>query len=65
MQLMNKKAIVTGGGQGIGKGIAIALAKAGADVAIQYCSAKGKALAVVDEIIKLGRQSVAFQSDFT
>lgn len=65
MQLLNKKAIVTGGGQGIGKGIAIALAKAGADVAIQYCSAKDKALTVVEEIKKLGRQSVAFQSDFT
>lgn len=47
MQLLNKKAIVTGGNQGIGKGIATALAKAGADVLIQYHSAKDKALLVV------------------
>lgn len=65
MQLKNKKTIVTGGSQGIGKGIAIALAEAGADVLIQYHSAKDKALIAVDEIIKMGRQSIAIQSDFT
>lgn len=65
MQLINKRAIVTGGSQGIGKGIALALAKAGADVVIQYHSAKDKALLVVDDIEKLGRQSIAIQSDFT
>ncbi len=65
MQLINKKAIVTGGSQGIGKGIAIALAEAGADVVIQYHSAKDKALSTVDEIKKLGRRSIAIQSDFT
>lgn len=65
MQLINKRAIVTGGSQGIGKGIAIALAKAGADVVIQYHSAKDKALLTVDEIKKLGRRSIAIQSDFT
>jgi NAD(P)-dependent dehydrogenase (short-subunit alcohol dehydrogenase family) len=37
MQLKNKKALVTGGNQGIGNGIAIALAEAGADVIIQFC----------------------------
>lgn len=65
MQLQNKKAIVTGGNQGIGKGIATALAEAGADVLIQYNSAKDKAFITVDEIIKMGRQSIAIQSDFT
>jgi NAD(P)-dependent dehydrogenase (short-subunit alcohol dehydrogenase family) len=40
----NKKAIVIGGSQGIGKGIAISLTEAGADVLIQYHSAKDKAL---------------------
>ncbi len=65
MQLINKSAIVTGGNQGIGKGIAIALAKAGADVIIQYRSAKDKALLTVDEIKTLGRRSIAIQSDFT
>src|SRR5689334_12831156 len=65
MQLKNKKAIVTGGSQGIGNGIAIALASAGADVLIQYHSAKDKALNTVSEIKKMGRQSVEIQSDFT
>lgn len=65
MQLINKRAIVTGGSQGIGKGIAIALAQAGADVIIQYLSAKDKAFVVVDEIKKLGRKGTAIQSDFT
>lgn len=64
MQLRNKKAIVTGGNQGIGKGIAIALAKAGADVVIQYRAAESKALATVDEIRQMGRTAYAIQSDF-
>jgi glucose 1-dehydrogenase len=65
MQLKNKKAIVTGGSQGIGKGIAVGLAQAGADVIIQYCSAKEKAMEVVSEIKQLGRECFAIQSDFT
>ncbi len=35
-KLMNKKAIITGGDCGIGRGVAIAFAKEGADVAIIY-----------------------------
>jgi glucose 1-dehydrogenase len=64
MQLINKRAIVTGGSQGIGKGIAIALAQAGADVLIQYHTAQDKAYIAVDDITKLVRRSVAIQSDF-
>lgn len=65
MILEGKKAIVTGGNQGIGKGIAIALAKAGADVVIQYRSAENKAIATKNEIEQLGRQAFLFQADFT
>jgi len=65
LQLINKKAIVTGGSQGIGKGIAIALAEAGADVLIQYHSAREKANITVDEIVQMGRKSIAIQADFT
>ncbi|MBS0289025.1 MAG: glucose 1-dehydrogenase [Proteobacteria bacterium] len=65
MQLKDKKAIVTGGSQGIGKGIAIGLAQAGADVIIQYCTAKEKASKAIDEIKQLGRKAFAIQADFT
>ncbi len=65
MKLINKTAIVTGGSQGIGKGIAIALANAGADVIIQYRQATDKALTVVEQIKQMGRNATAIQSDFT
>lgn len=65
MLLKGKKAIVTGGNQGIGKGIAIALAKAGADVMIQYRSAGDKALTTVNEIKQIGVSAFSIQSDFT
>lgn len=65
MKLKGKKAIVTGGSQGIGKGIAIALAKAGADIVIQYRVAEEKAFAVLDEIKQLGCSAYAIQADFT
>ena len=64
MQLKNKKAIVTGGSQGIGRGIAVALAKAGADVVIQYRTAEDKALSAMKEIEKVGRSSFVIQADF-
>ncbi len=65
MNLKNRKAIITGGSQGIGKGIAIALAKAGADVVIQYRAAQEKAIATINEIKQLDRHAFAIQSDFT
>jgi NAD(P)-dependent dehydrogenase (short-subunit alcohol dehydrogenase family) len=65
MLLKNKKAIVTGGNQGIGKDIAIALAKAGADIVIQYRAAKDKALTTINEIKQIGRSAFSIQADFT
>src|SRR3989338_7961771 len=66
MQLLkDNKAIVTGGNQGIGKGIAIALAKAGADVVIQYRATENKALITINEIKQTGRLAFSIQSDFT
>src|SRR6266850_906274 len=54
--LENKVAIVTGGGVGIGRSIAVEFARAGADVVI--CSRKKENLEpVVEEIKKLGRRS--------
>jgi len=54
-RLDGKKAIVTGGGRGIGRGIVLALAEAGADVAIIYEKAKDRAEQVLAEVQALGR----------
>jgi NAD(P)-dependent dehydrogenase (short-subunit alcohol dehydrogenase family) len=62
MKLEGKKAIVTGGGTGIGKAIALELASAGADIAI--CSRNVQNIEKVrDEIIALGRDSIAISMD--
>jgi 3-oxoacyl-[acyl-carrier protein] reductase len=61
--LKGRKALVTGGSRGIGRGIALALATQGADVAINYHSNKGEAEAVVTEIKKKGGHPFAVQAD--
>jgi len=61
--LTGKKALVTGGSRGIGQGIALALAKQGADVAINFHSKAQEAEVVVASIKALGRDSFAIQAD--
>ncbi len=61
--LEGKKALVTGASRGIGRGIALALALQGADVIINYRSNQQEANKVVEEIKKMGRQSVAVAAD--
>lgn len=61
--LTGKKALVTGGSRGIGRGVALSLAKAGASVAINYHSNKEKADEVVAEIKALGVDSFSVQAD--
>ena len=62
--LEGKVALVTGGRRGIGKAIAITLAKAGADVAVNdYISESGDMEQTVAEIQKLGRNSTGFIAD--
>lgn len=62
--LAGKKALVTGAGQGIGRGYALALAQAGADVAVvDVNAATGRA--VVEEIRALGRDAVFVACDVT
>ncbi len=62
--LSGKKALVTGGGQGIGRGIALKLAEQGADVAIADINDKGAA-EVVGEVQTLGRKSFMVRMDVT
>ncbi len=60
--LANKVAIVTGGGDGIGKGIALMFARSGADVVIADRAASA-AEEVAAEISALGRRSLAINMD--
>ncbi len=53
----------TGASSGIGKGIAIALGQAGADVVVNYVSGEAAALEVIYEIRRCGRQAYAHQAD--
>ena len=61
--LKNKIALVTGGSRGLGRDMAINLAKKGIDVALTYNSNKQKADEVIAEIQSLGQKASAFQLD--
>ena len=63
MQLDSKVAFVTGASRGIGKAIALTLAEAGADVAINYAGNVASAEAVAEEIRAMGRKAVLIQGD--
>jgi 3-oxoacyl-[acyl-carrier protein] reductase len=62
-ELNGKKALVTGASRGIGRGVALALAKQGADVAINYHSNAEEAEKAVVEIKALGCDSFSVQAD--
>ncbi len=64
-RLKGKRALVTGAGTGIGRGIALELAREGATVALHYSHSAAGALAAVDEIRGFGGTASAFQADFT
>lgn len=63
MNTKNKVALVTGGSRGLGRNMAISLAKKGIDVVLTYNSNKLEADKVVTEIESLGQKAAAFQLD--
>jgi len=63
--LEGKRVLVTGAGTGIGQGIALAAAQAGADVALHYASSAAGAVEAVSQIAALGGRAIAIQGDLT
>ncbi len=64
-ELAGRAAIITGGGRGIGRSIALGFARAGADVAINYRRDEAAAQAVGKEIAALGRKCLVEKADVT
>jgi NAD(P)-dependent dehydrogenase (short-subunit alcohol dehydrogenase family) len=61
MAQTKKIALITGGSRGLGKNMALSIAKKGFDVILTYNSQKDEALAVVAQIEQLGQKAVALQ----
>jgi 3-oxoacyl-[acyl-carrier protein] reductase len=63
MKLEGKVALVTGASRGIGREIALELARLGANVAVNYSGSEAKANEVVDLIKEMGRDAFSVQCD--
>ncbi|HEY6451146.1 MAG TPA: SDR family oxidoreductase [Steroidobacteraceae bacterium] len=61
--LRGQKALVTGANSGIGRGVAIGLGQAGADVVVNYVVGEDAANAVVEQIRQAGVKAFAYQAD--
>jgi NAD(P)-dependent dehydrogenase (short-subunit alcohol dehydrogenase family) len=65
LDFRGQRVLVTGAGSGLGSGIALRFAEAGASVAVHYRASKAGALGLVAKIKKLKRKAVAIQADVT
>jgi 3-oxoacyl-[acyl-carrier protein] reductase len=63
MRLKDKIALVTGSSRGIGSAVAVAYAREGADVVVNYSSSPGAAEEVVKTIEDLGRRAIAVKAN--
>ena len=63
MKLEGRNILITGASRGIGRGCALELAKAGANIGINYRSHRDEAEEVAEQITKMGRKAVIVQAD--
>ena len=63
MSTNTKIALITGGSRGLGKNMALAMAKKGTDIIITYHSNEAAAKDVVKSIVEMGRKATAIQLD--
>ena len=63
MHLEGKVAIVTGASRGIGRAVAIHLAKSGADVVVNYSGSEGAAQETVEAVQALGRKAIKIKAN--
>src|SRR5688572_27916111 len=63
IDLSGKAAVVTGGSRGIGRAIAVRLARQGADVCFSYRANAAAAAQTASEVEALGRQALAVEAD--
>ena len=65
MSIKNKIALVTGGSRGLGRNMALSIAKKGLDIVLTYNNNKEKANEVIKEIESLGQKAIAIQLNVT
>jgi 3-oxoacyl-[acyl-carrier protein] reductase len=65
MLLEGKKAIITGGSRGIGRGLCEVFAREGADIAFNYNQSDERAAATVERIESFGRRALSFKVSVT
>lgn len=63
MRLEGKVALITGSSRGIGRGIALEMAKEGADVVVNYCASEDQAQEVAEQVRDMGRKALVCHAD--